>query len=264
VRLVYPGGYVPEDAEVPSARAKELGERLADLRRQLGLKRPAFVREMERHGVQISADYLGKLEYGARSLENASPEIREAIRSVLGLTREEWQAQFGLYLPAPRANLNDVLSITRASGFDRGGRVAPDTVTERDWLDAPVFSFASASLVVTTHEEPTVIAYRPVSPEHFNRGKQLFRVVGRSMEPTIQEGWDIVVDLYNLKLDDNAVILLAVPNGDVAVKRVRLIGGEPWLYSDNPAPEFHPRKVEDGMVVRGRVLGAYPPYVRLN
>jgi SOS-response transcriptional repressor LexA len=259
-----PGGYVSQDDGHQSARAKELGELVTARRRDLGLNRPAVVRELRRHGVEMTPDYLAKLEYGERSLARASLEIREGLRVVLGYSREEWRARFGLYAPEPEPNVNDVLSITRSPGFDRGGRVVPDTVTERDWLEVPVFSFASASLVVTTHEEPTVIAYRPVSPEHFNRGKQLFRVVGRSMEPTIQEGWDIVVDLANLRLDDNAVILLAVPNGDVAVKRVRLIGGEPWLYSDNPAPEFYPRKVEDGMVVRGRVLGAYPPYIRLN
>jgi SOS-response transcriptional repressor LexA len=251
-----------EDGE---ARAKELGLKLTEHRRRIGLKRPAFVREMRRHGIEITPDYLGKLEYGTRSLAATSPEVREAIRAVLSLSHEKWRQDFGLYTaPSTSPGLNEVMINTRAAGTDRSANVSPGTVTERPWLEVPVYSFASASLIVTTPEEPTVIATRPVAPEHVNRGKALFRVVGRSMEPTISEGWDIVVDTANVRLDENAVILLAVPNGDVAVKRVRTVNGEKWLFCDNPSPEYYPRPIEDGMVVRGRVLGAYPPYVRLS
>jgi SOS-response transcriptional repressor LexA len=259
------GGGVRVSSEDGEARARELGLKLTEHRRRIGLNRPAFVREMRRHGVEITPDYLGKLEYGTRSLAATSPEVREAIRAVLSLSHERWRAEFGLYTaPSILPTLNEVMSNRPAGASDQGGSVPGDTLLARPWIEVPVYSFASASLIVTTPEEPTVIATRPVAPEHVNRGKALFRVVGRSMEPTISEGWDIVVDTANVRLDENAVILLAVPNGDVAVKRVRTVSGEKWLYCDNPDPAYYPRPIEDGMVVRGRVLGAYPPYVRLT
>ncbi|WP_245808440.1 XRE family transcriptional regulator [Deinococcus hopiensis] len=77
----------------------EHGELIKERRLDLGLNRPAFVSEMEKHGQEITPDYLNKLERGTASLSRASLEVREAIRAVLGYSAEEWQELTGLYSP---------------------------------------------------------------------------------------------------------------------------------------------------------------------
>jgi hypothetical protein len=78
-------------------RAVDLGRIIKSKRLDLGLNRPAFVREMARHGEEITPDYLNKLESGVNSLTRASLKVREGIRIVLGYTTEEWQKATGLY-----------------------------------------------------------------------------------------------------------------------------------------------------------------------
>ena len=91
--------------EARDARAVSLGKLIKEKRLDLGLNRPAFVREMARHGEEITPDYLNKLESGAASLARASLEVREGIRIVLGFSLEAWHHSTGLYTgaetPAP-------------------------------------------------------------------------------------------------------------------------------------------------------------------
>ena len=81
-------------------RAVQHGRLIKERRLDLGLKRPAFVAEVARHGEDMTPDYLNKIESGARALANTSPALREAIRAVLGYSAEEWQELTGLYTPA--------------------------------------------------------------------------------------------------------------------------------------------------------------------
>jgi hypothetical protein len=86
------------------ARAVALGKLIKEKRLDLGLNRPTFVREMARHGEEITPDYLNKIESGTAYLSRASLEVREGIRVVLGFSREDWHAATGLYaaeLPSP-------------------------------------------------------------------------------------------------------------------------------------------------------------------
>lgn len=80
------------------ARADEHGRFIKERRLDLGLNRPAFVAEMARHGQDITPDYLNKLESGRAPLSRASLTVREALRAVLGFSKEQWQEATGLYV----------------------------------------------------------------------------------------------------------------------------------------------------------------------
>ncbi|MDB5044443.1 MAG: hypothetical protein JWQ08_493, partial [Deinococcus sp.] len=80
-------------------RAAQHGQIIQQRRLELGLNRPAFVTQMDKHGQHISADYLNKLERGTAALSRASLDVREAVRAVLGYSPEEWHARTGLYTP---------------------------------------------------------------------------------------------------------------------------------------------------------------------
>lgn len=145
--------------EPRDARAVALGKLIKEKRLDLGLNRPAFVREMARHGEEITPDYLNKLESGAASLARASLEVREGIRIVLGFSVEAWQHATGLYtgtdavvpppvpvrrereLPAPLAqmieekkHLDDTLNEPRWQQYLAAQRFSTGTATaDRYW-----------------------------------------------------------------------------------------------------------------------------------
>lgn len=91
-----PPAKVPE----PDLRAQTHGTLIKERRLDLGLNRPAFVAQMQKHGQEITPDYLNKLERGTAPLSRASLEVREAIRAVLGYSSERWQELTGLYSPS--------------------------------------------------------------------------------------------------------------------------------------------------------------------
>lgn len=84
-------------------RAAEHGALVKERRLDRGLNRPAFVREMARHGQEITPDYLNKIERGTAPLSRASLEVREAMRAVLGFSADEWEELTGLYAAQPTA-----------------------------------------------------------------------------------------------------------------------------------------------------------------
>lgn len=80
-------------------RAIQLGHLLQSWRECKGLTRPEMVAEVQKLGVKLSANYLAKLELGFRPLANASLDIREALRIILGIPEDDWRYQTGLYVP---------------------------------------------------------------------------------------------------------------------------------------------------------------------
>lgn len=106
--------------------ANDLARLLKGWRTRKGLSRTEAVVELEKLGVEISYGYLNKLESGARSLASASIEIREGIRQMLGIPKEEWEAETGLYVPL------DADKTTALSALERM-EVAPD------WVPFPVY-----------------------------------------------------------------------------------------------------------------------------
>lgn len=120
---------MPADAE----RAEELGLLIKERRLDLGLNRPAFVAQMGKFGQDITPDYLNKLERGTASLARASLEVREAIRSVLGYSREEWHKLTGLFTP----DLTDDAPSTVFSSRPRPLPEALETMIEEKQALAP-------------------------------------------------------------------------------------------------------------------------------
>lgn len=87
-------------SDFDNARAIELGRILRMLRDETGLNRPEFVAQMAFYPQgEIKPDYLNKLESGTRSFARATLEVREAIRLVAGVTKEDWMDLTGLFVP---------------------------------------------------------------------------------------------------------------------------------------------------------------------
>lgn len=133
-------------------RAVEHGLLVKERRLDLGLNRPAFVAQMEKHGQEITPDYLNKLERGTAPLSRASLEVREAIRAVLGYSTEKWQELTGLYTPdiapepTPRPRLRPIPAELQEM-IDEKSALVPELAEERwqQYLAGQRFSTGRAS-----------------------------------------------------------------------------------------------------------------------
>lgn len=109
-------------------RARGLGMLIKRWRAEKGLNRNEAITELQKLGVDISYGYLNKLESGDRSLASASVDIREGIRTVLGISRERWERETGLYIPPlePTESIGVVipggLQMVAVVGAANGGR----------------------------------------------------------------------------------------------------------------------------------------------
>lgn len=217
-------------------RARELGLLVKRWRTEMGLGRNEAIDELSKLGVDISYGYLNKLESGDRSLANAAVEIREGLRQLLRISREEWEEATGLYVPHEdgarrQVGISDVmpggLVLVQVMGGAIGGRPAEYAVPVRRDLVRP--------------------------------STRAYEVQGDSMdtgaEEGIREGDWVLVDTALKEPVNGKVYLLEIIGDGMTVKRLRAVGGE-WLFlSDNPAGESWR---EDQVDVLGQV------YAKIN
>lgn len=123
-------------------RAKEHGKLLRQWRSSKGLSRVEAVEEVNKFpGVRVSYSHLNKLESVSRPLEKASLELREALRAIYGISREQWLEQVGLHIPVgPSSGIDKLLVTGEDSKQDPLARwqVSPNLVV------FPVYHSASA------------------------------------------------------------------------------------------------------------------------
>lgn len=164
-------------------RATQIGRLVKEWRLDRGLNRPETVNEMSKLGVDTTPDYLNKLESGTRSLASASLEIREALRTVLGITRSEWEDKTGLHVPLPESRLEaiPVVRSTRTAPAYRltvsggKGRIVQSDAKiyiNEDWEG----EFDAYVLETSTRYRTTVIVRRQTSA---NKGDE---VIGETLE----------------------------------------------------------------------------------
>ena len=79
----------------------------------------------------------------------------------------------------------------------------------------------------------------------------MLRARGDSMEPTIADGDQIVVDERDVRVTANPAVFVLRVDGVLLVKRVSRAGGGVRVASDNPA---YPAFVADGAEIIGRVV----------
>jgi SOS-response transcriptional repressor LexA len=196
-------------------RARKLGKLVKRWRLERGLNRNEALTELNKLGVDISYGYLNKLESGDRSLASASIEIREGIRTMLGISREEWERETGLYTPP--------LEPTDTAGIHIPGGLQL----------VPVVGAANGG---RPHEYSI-----PVRRDLVRSATRAFQVEGSSMddgtEDGIRDGDWVLVDTSMTDLENGRVYLIEVIGDGMTVKRLRRVGRD-WLFlSDNPEGE---------------------------
>ena len=126
-----------------------------------------------------------------------------------------------------------------------------------------VYDLAQASRPVEEMEPDLEVSPVPVLQDDLYPGTVLFRVRGDSMSipggAGIEEGDIIYCDTHDLRAREGEVYVLHIPGEGVTVKRVRGLGGQLWLFSDNPDQIAFPPFTPDGATIVGRVHFAFRP-----
>ena len=223
------------------------GQQIEQRRAQLGRKSGSTI-EQETDGV-IYQKLLQRIENGEKPLDSLTPKQLHALALALCWSvrdlQEATKVDLGAFIP---------------TGWVQAGQHSGDDVTSSTRVRVPVYALAAAG--VGTWTEDDVVTYIEVEPEIANRPNRVtFQVDGSSMEPTLEHGDFIHVDLADRDIrDDKVYVVLMLSNG-VVVKRARVYeGGVIELVSDN---KNHPSVRPDEARIIGRVCAVTPRTRRL-
>lgn len=225
------------------------GRWLESVRLERPLSQAAVERLTDRLGPgrRVTQAYLSKIENGHQALDGVDPRRLEALRVALGVDQDAFEAGTGIRV-ASGARLPD------RPADDDPASLAPPPL---GGITLAVRALASAGSPVVPGEEMLgaftlpEAAYRP--------GLEVYQAEGDSMttldpRASIDDGDVLIVDTTDLTPRDGKVFVIESPAHGVCVKRVRALGDQLWLFSDNPR---HPPFQFDSATVRGRVVRSY-------
>lgn len=184
----------------------------------------------------LSQGFIAKLERGAANIDTMQVRNFSALLERLGWTPAEFGAEVGV----------DLGAIARDAGRGQS-RAEPLRRVE-------VYAVTQAGPPSLEDAERTTHTY--LRSEDLAAGLELYVTEGDSMttpDPhSIHEGDILHVNTHRRDIQPGRVYLIRIPGSGVTVKRVRALGGELWLMSDNPRhPAFKPDEAE----VIGEVAG---------
>ncbi|WP_407538921.1 S24 family peptidase [Deinococcus radiomollis] len=225
---------------MPISRPR-LAEWLAETRQRLGLGQDEVDRRTRELGARVSQSYLSQIERGTKSLEDMGGSRMEALRQVYKLTPEQWAKETGLSIVSP----------------DTLPSYIPSTVREiPEVILMPVYSLATAGIPM---QDATPLDYDPIAMprDQWHPALQLFLAEGESMsdgqEDSIRSGDILHVDMRATDPHDGRVMVVQITGQGVTVKRVRLLGENYWLFSDNPDQKKYPPFQADEAKILGIV-----------
>lgn len=249
--------------------AQEHGDYLNERRLDLGLKWSEVARDMERlYGEAVTPDYLSKIKRGAAPLAKMSVDAREALRKVLRIEADDWEADTGLYSPAnetitaraiDKAMLlvaqkpNAVLQPADPRPSAQDGAVA---LLDDGKVEVPVYGMAAAN------PDGNVSFARPIGVARIPRSyadrenMHTYMVLGDSMDDGtadgIRDGDAVVCNHADTDLFIGKIYVVKLPGNGILLKRVKEDeSGELFLASDNS--KYRDKSPEDAQII-GRVV----------
>jgi repressor LexA len=226
---------------MPISRPR-LAEWLAETRQRLGLGQDEVDKRTRDLGARVSQSYLSQIERGTKSLEDMGAARMEALRQVYKLTPERWAKETGLSIVSPGA--------ASTPSYPSTVREIPEVVL------MPIYSLATAGMPMHDAEP---LDYDPIAMprDQWHPALMLFLAEGDSMsdgqEDSIRSGDILHVDMRDTDPTEGRVMVVQIPGQGVTVKRVRMLGGAYWLFSDNPDQRRYPPFQADEAKILGGV-----------
>ena len=233
-----------------------LGQRLVEARRRAGLTQTELAVAL---GQRYNAPMISMVENNHRTLlfegaVKAAQELNVSLDYLAGLTDDERPAA---QLAARVNELEDAQA--RPAGAEGSARVLPFA---RPGIRTVPFvqgaGIAAGAGAAADHEY--LLSYVPFREDWLRRHGltaehcRVIEVVGRSMEPTLENGAVILVDFNRTTRRRDNVFAIRTDDGPV-VKRLRHDDDGWWLISDNEdQARFPPRPWPAAAAVLGQVM----------
>ena len=207
-----------------------LGERIAQARKRRGIAQIDLAVAM---GDRYDAPMISNVEANRRSLRldglaNAARELQVSTDWLLGLTDDPTP------FPVNRDSPNSAVAETKER-YEADGE---GTLARLDEVAAAAGSGAEVYDETVTAKVPfrsSWLRRNRINPRHCN----IISVRGDSMEPTLPDGCQVIVDRNRKELRNARIYVMRTEEG-LVVKRVKQNAQGWWLMSDNPtwAPLF--------------------------
>lgn len=189
----------------------------------------------------------------------STSQLSDYENGKLGIGRSKHFASVARYLRLPRESImriNPLYSLDSVPIPTESGSIRNDVVALSHTMKN-VFDLAQASRPLEEMEPLPEISPVLVANRDLRSGTELFLVRGESMtisgERGILDGDMIYVDTHDTTPQLERVYVIHIPGSGVCLKRVRLIGGEMYLFSDNEDQGAYPPFRTDEARVIGRV-----------
>ena len=209
-----------------------LAERITEARKRKGIAQVELAVAM---GDRYDSSMISLVEAGRRSLRldgavNAARELGVSLDYLVGLTDDPTPAE-------DRGGSGHAIAEVKA-GYETNSGDAEETIEQLSEVAA------AAGVGAETYDETTTgrVPFRTswlhrnrINPTHCN----VISVRGDSMEPTLPDGCQVIVDRNRKELRNGRIYVMRTEEG-LVVKRVKQNAQGWWLMSDNPtwAPLF--------------------------
>jgi repressor LexA len=247
------------DALMPEIRDRA-AQALFIRRHELGLSQE----DVANTAGSISQRTVSELERGKYSPDKLTAARAAALARALKWTLVDLQVATGVdFGLSPSEQLKDFFG-THFPGFNNSAADSastppyiPSTVREiPEVVLMPVYSLASAGIPMQDAEP---LDYDPIAMprDQWHPALMLFLAEGDSMsdgqEDSIRSGDILHVDMRDTDPTEGRVMVVQIPGQGVTVKRVRMLGGAYWLFSDNPDQRKYPPFQADEAKILGGV-----------
>ena len=207
-----------------------LGERIAQARKRRGIAQIDLAVAM---GDRYDAPMISNVEANRRSLRldglaNAARELQVSTDWLLGLTDDP--TPFPVNGDSPNSAVAETKERYKADGEEALGRL--DEVAAAAGSGAEVYD---ETVTAKVPFRSSWLRRNRINPRHCN----IISVRGDSMEPTLPDGCQVIVDRNRKELRNGRIYVMRTEEG-LVVKRVKQNAQGWWLMSDNPtwAPLF--------------------------
>lgn len=238
------------DGQPPLSERVEIGLELRRARKRAGLE---TYEAAEKGGVSVTQ--LGNIERGTHSLTSMSAGNLARLPAAFGLTWEQFTAivapSYAPYIPFLKSQSAPNMRFNPFDEVEDLGEVVMLRVYDLAQASKPIME-----LEPLEGYDPVYLPRKTTKP-----GTALFRVQGHSMTiggvGGIMEGDVVMVDTRDLEPMPEKIYVIHIPGDGVTLKRVRWLGDDLWLFSDNEDQTAYPPFRADKARVIGRVYDGF-------
>ena len=199
--------------------------------------------------IGVSQQFLAAIENGKRKLSN---KVFDALKEIMPKSCIDEIQKYENHIKTPegvRDELEELKKEVKKYKDQSNISISKLKSGSVEMIQVPVYNSVSAGSGLEPSPEPVDVLLLPKSVAE---GCVIINVWGDSMEPTIKDGYAVMVK-REIEVANNDIGIF-IHEGEALVKRYRCFDGKCYLYSDNQ--NYPPREIRknDEFKVCGKVI----------